>query len=145
MGKYKYKIKETSTTGGGIGAASFTPGTGAQYATPKAFSKKGKYSDGGMYTKKFGYKLVPNKIKNSGVEVKQLFNEAQSSNEFQQERINAFDIIEKEINSIYIMLSNSKNETVQYYNDNPSSYSVIIPTDLILDYIKDIKNLLTNP
>ena len=32
-------IDEMSTTGGGIGAASFTPGTGAQYATPFAFKK----------------------------------------------------------------------------------------------------------
>ena len=40
------------------------------------------------------------------------------------------------------MLSNAKNETIEYYNGNPSSYSVVKPTDLILDYIKDIKNLL---
>ena len=46
------------------------------------------------------------------------------------------------MNDIYKMLSNAKNETSDYYNDNPSSYSVIKPTDLILDYIKDIKDLL---
>ena len=40
------------------------------------------------------------------------------------------------------MLSNAKNETAQYYTDNPSSYSVVKPTDLVLDYIKDIKDLL---
>mgnify|MGYP003670263308 len=40
------------------------------------------------------------------------------------------------------MLSNAKNETVEYYNDNESSYSVVKPTDLVLDYIKDIKDLL---
>jgi len=40
------------------------------------------------------------------------------------------------------MLSNAKNETVEYYNDNESSYAVVKPTDLVLDYIKDIKDLL---
>jgi hypothetical protein len=40
------------------------------------------------------------------------------------------------------MLSNAKNETADYYSEKPSSYSVVKPTDLILDYIKDIKDLL---
>ena len=94
-----------------------------------------------MYTKKFGYKLVPKKIKGSGLEVKDLF-EAESPDSFQKGRIAAFDQIENELNDIYKMLSNAKNETAQYYTDNPSSYAVIKPTDLVLDYIKDIKDLL---
>ena len=94
-----------------------------------------------VYTKEFGYKLVPKKIKGSGLEVKQLF-EAEGAEEFQGKRIEAFDRIEQEMNDIYKMLSNAKNETSEYYNDNPSSYSVLKPTDLVLDYIKDIKDLL---
>ena len=35
-------LKEMSTTGGGSGAASFSPGTGMQYATKYAFKKKRK-------------------------------------------------------------------------------------------------------
>jgi len=93
------------------------------------------------YVKEFGYKLVPKKIKGSGLEVKQLF-EAEGVGEFQEKRIQAFDRIEQELNDIYKMLSNAKNETNEYYNDNPSSYSVLKPTDLVLDYIKDIKDLL---
>lgn len=171
----KQQLEELSTTGGGAGAASFSPGTGAQYATPFAFNKnkKAKGTDKDILTKKFGYKLaegkganlgpgpsaskegvkdnyyvkafgyklVPKKIKNSGLEVKQLF-EAESSSDFQKKRIAAFDTVEQELNAVYKMLSNAKNETVQYYNDNPSSYAVVKPTDLIMDYIKDIKDLL---
>ena len=137
----KNTLEEISSTGGGAGAATFTPGTGAQYATPYAFGKKGDAKKGGMYTKKFGYKLVPKKIKGSGLEVKDLF-EAESPDSFQKGRIAAFDQIESELNDIYKMLSNAKNETAQYYTDNPSSYAVIKPTDLVLDYIKDIKDLL---
>jgi len=173
----KQQLEELSTTGGGAGAASFSPGTGAQYATPFAFNKnkKAKGTDKDILTKKFGYKLaegkganlgpgpsaskegvkdnayvkqfgyklVPKKIKNSGLEVKQLF-EAESSSDFQKKRIAAFDVVEQELNAVYKMLSNAKNETVQYYNDNPSSYAVVKPTDLIMDYIKDIKDLLSD-
>jgi len=193
------ELDEMSTTGGGDGSATFTPGTGMQYATPYAFKKakkekkneaelskaekrklkdmskslkkssKGhagqakyidklvkeniganlgpgpKASENGVkdnaYVKQFGYKLVPKKIKGSGLEVKQLF-EADDSDSFQQERINAFDRIEQEMNDIYKMLSNAKNETSLYYTENPGSFSVLKPTDLVLDYIKDIKDLL---
>jgi len=93
----------------------------------------------------YGYKLVPkNKAgnyvqKGSKLDVKQLF---EDQKDFQLKRVAAFDAIEQEMNDIYKMLSNAKNETSEYYNDNPSSYTVIKPTDLVLDYIKDIKDLL---
>ena len=155
------ELDEMSTTGGGAGSASFTGGTGMQYATPYAFKKKKKKktnegigadlgpgpkaSEDGVkdnaYIKQFKYSLVPKKIKGSGLEVKQLF-EADDVKSFQQERIAAFDVIEQQLNDIYKMLSNAKNETGDYYTENPSSFSVIKPTDLVLDYIKDIKDLL---
>ena len=157
------ELDEMSTTGGGAGSASFTPGTGMQYATPYAFKKVKKQklpeskdpgkdlgpgpkaSEDGVkdnaYVKQFGYKLVPKKIKGSGLEVKQLF-EKEDAGDFQNRRIQAFDRIEQEMNDIYKMLSNAKNETSDYYNENPGSYSVVKPTDLVLDYIKDIKDLL---
>jgi len=93
------EIEEMSTTGGGAGSASFTGGTGMQYATPYAFKKKKKKlkkegvgatlgpgpkatEDGvkdNAYVKQFKYKLVPkNKQgtyvqKGSGLEVNKLF------------------------------------------------------------------------
>ena len=154
------ELDEMSTTGGGAGSASFTGGTGMQYETPYAFKKKKKKTNEGIgadlgpgpkasedgvkdnaYIKQFKYSLVPKKIKGSGLEVKQLF-EADDVKSFQQERIAAFDVIEQQLNDIYKMLSNAKNETGDYYTENPSSFSVIKPTDLVLDYIKDIKDLL---
>jgi len=160
---YFSSLKEMSTTGGGAGSASSTPGKGMQYATPYAFKKVKKQklpeskdpgkdlgpgpkaSEDGVkdnaYVKQFGYKLVPKKIKGSGLEVKQLF-EKEDAGDFQNRRIQAFDRIEQEMNDIYKMLSNAKNETSDYYNENPGSYSVVKPTDLVLDYIKDIKDLL---
>ena len=35
-----------------------------------------------------------------------------------------------------------KNKTVEYYSSNPGSYAIVNSTDLILEYIKDIKTLL---
>ena len=144
-------LDEMSTTGGGN--ASFTPGTGMTYATPYAFRRPKKKQkaipesklDENLDLSSYGYKLVPkNKAgnyvqKGSKLDVKQLF---EDQKEFQANRVAAFDAIEQEMNDIYKMLSNAKNETSEYYNDNPSSYTVIKPTDLVLDYIKDIKNLL---
>jgi hypothetical protein len=163
VGVSEADLDEMSTTGGGAGAASFTGGTGMQYATPYAFKKTKKQklpesnnpgrdlgpgpkaSEDGVkdntYVKQFGYKLVPKKIKGSGLEVKQLFEDSDVKS-FQQERISSFDVIEQQLNDIYKMLSNAKNETSDYYTQNPSSFNVIKPTDLVLDYIKDIKDLL---
>ena len=62
---------------------------------------------------------------------------------FQQGRIDAFDEIENELKSLIKPLRQAKIETVKYYRqDEPKSYSVVYGTDLIKDYIKDIKTLL---
>ena len=168
-------LDEISTTGGGAGAASFSPGTGAQYATPFAFRKKGQKAndkaykkigykavkedvgadlgpgpkagpDGvtdNTYVKQFAYKLVPKKIKGSGMIVKQLFEkEEEEKKNFQLKRIEAFDGVEEKLNNIYTMISNAKNETVKYYKDNPDSFKVVKPTDLVMDYLTDIEKLL---
>ena len=145
-------IEENTTTGGGAGSASFTPGSGMTYATPYAFRRPKKKQKPipenlkeGIDLNSYGYSLVPkNKAgnyvqKGSKLDVKQLF---EDQKDFQLKRVAAFDVIEQELNDIYKMLSNAKNETSEYYNDNPSSYTVIKPTDLVLDYIKDIKDLL---
>ena len=124
-------IKETKNPGATLG-----PG-------PKA-SEDGVRDN--YYVKGFKYKLVPkNKNgtyvqKGSGLEVKNLFEG--TTDEFQQERIGAFDDIEQELNHIYKMISNAKNETAEYYKENPGSYNVVKPTDLVIDYLTDIKKLL---
>ena len=67
----KSKIKEISATS--QGGASFSPGEGAQYATPFAFRKK-KIAKGAadIYYYKLGFKPVP-KIKPKSYDIKKLF------------------------------------------------------------------------
>ena len=131
---YRARGRTSGTIDEGVGA-SLGPG-------PKA-EKDGVNKN--SYVTQYGYKLVPkNKDgnyvqKGSKLDVVNLFEDVKA---YQRERIGAFDSIEQELNDIYKMLSNAKNETSDYYNDNPSSYSVVKPTDLVLDYIKDIKDLL---
>ena len=136
----KYKnLKEISATA--QGGATFTSGEGAQYATPRAFSKNSKSKkDKNIYYYKMGYKNVPKKIKGSGLEVKKLYEG--EFNEFQKGRIDIFEKIENELNDLPPLISNAKNKTVEYYSSNPGSYAIVNSTDLILEYIKDIKTLL---
>jgi len=61
---------------------------------------------------------------------------------FQEKRIAAFQEIEKRLNALYPKLDKAKDETIAYYQEKPESYSVVKPTDLVLDYIKDIEDLL---
>jgi hypothetical protein len=71
----KKVLKEMSATGTG---ASFTPGSGANYAVPFAFNpnKKAKGTAHNYYTKKLGFKLVdPEKLHKQakGIDTKQLW------------------------------------------------------------------------
>ncbi len=61
---------------------------------------------------------------------------------FQKERIAAFDDIEKRLNDLYPLVSNAKNETAEYYSENPGSYDILKSTEMILSYLKDIDKLL---
>lgn len=62
--------------------------------------------------------------------------------QFQEKRISAFQEIEKRLNALYPKIDKAKDETIAYYQEKPEAYSVVYPTDLILDYIKDIEKLL---
>jgi len=122
------QLDEISITGG---TSSTTPGTGMNYSTPKAFKPK------------LGYKLVKKKLKNPRLEERRkIFEEEDSMQEFQRKRIEVFSDIEQEINAIQKNLANAKNETIKYYQSHPGSYDVFKPTDLILDYLKDLRTLL---
>ena len=151
------KLAEMSATG--MGGASFSPGEGMNYATPKAFKKTKNLKEGpgatlGMgpsagpegvkdnaYVKQFKYKLVPKKIKGSGLEVKQLWEDEKTDVErFQEERINEFDQIQDELNTL---ISNAKNQTIEYYKANPGKFSIYKPTSMALEYIKKAQKLLS--
>lgn len=61
---------------------------------------------------------------------------------FHEERIMAFDALESRLEDIKKILRQAKIETIKYYRENPKSYAVVKPTDLVGDFIKDIETLL---
>jgi len=61
---------------------------------------------------------------------------------FHEERIMVFDSLEARLENIKKLLRQGKIETVAYYRENPTSYTVVKGTDLINDYINDIEILL---
>lgn len=132
------KLKEMSATN--QGGASFSAGSGETYATPFAFSKSSKPP---KYYYKLGYKPVPNKVKGSSLQVKQLWEEEKEKTDvkkFQEARLNEFDEIQNELNSL---ISNAKNQTIEYYTANPGQFSIYKPTSMALEYIKKAKELLS--
>lgn len=132
------KLKEISATN--QGGSSFSAGSGETYATPFAFSKTSKPP---KYYYKLGYKPVSNKIKGSGLQVKQLWEEEKEKTDvkkFQEARLNEFDEIQNELNSL---ISNAKNQTIEYYTANPGQFSIYKPTSMALEYIKKAKELLS--
>jgi hypothetical protein len=63
-------------------------------------------------------------------------------NQFQTNRITTFDTLESRLEDIKKLIRLGKIETIKYYRDNPTSYSVVIGTDLIGSYLDDIEDLL---
>jgi hypothetical protein len=148
------KLKEMNATGNGGATASGGPGEG--YTPKNAFKKvnEGPGADLGpgpkagpegvkdnAYVKQFKYKLVPKNPKPKSFDIKQLWEDEQTDVEkFQEERINEFDQIQKELNSL---ISNAKNQTIEYYKANPGKFDIYKPTSMALEYIKKAQKLLS--
>lgn len=161
MSKYKYKLKKdkeleeiSATQAGGSG---FTAGKGETYATPYAYTKKGKKTNKATkYAYKLGYKpapSIPNR-KSKAIDYKKVMEgdntynrkiaEAENDVEvFQQKRINDFVELQERLKVINKKLAQAKLATDKYYRENPKSYAVVYGTDLINDYFNDIDTLLT--
>ena len=156
------KLKEISTTGAGAGAGHFTPGEGAQYATPFAFNpdKKAKGAEN-IYYYKLGWKDVPVKKLHKqakGIEHKDLWKkkleetEATDSyinslnltdpalSQFIEKRVSDFDKIEDKLNTLLPLLKQAKTKTMEYYKNSPD-FKIQYGTDLAVDYLDDIIKL----
>jgi hypothetical protein len=137
------KLKEMNATEDG--GASFKAGSGENYATPKSFNKdKNAKGAKNIYYYKLGFKNVPN-IKPKSFDKKQLWEDEvlNEMNEFQKKRLAGLDEIEKLMNEITPLVSNAKNETIELYSGNAGSFDITQPIEMVLSYLKEIKELLT--
>ena len=64
------------------------------------------------------------------------------ASEYQKKRIDAFDTIEDRLDNIKKQLRQGKIETIKVYREQPDTFAVVKPTDLIMDYLTDIEKLL---
>jgi hypothetical protein len=137
------KLKEMSATN--MGGATFNAGQGEGYATPAAFaSKTNSKGTKNIYYYKLGFKPVPN-IKPKSYDKKQLWEDEvlNEMNEFQKRRLAGLDEIEKLMNEITPLISNAKNETIELYSGNAGSFDITQPIEMVLNYLKEVKQLLT--
>ena len=152
------KLKEMSSTQAG-GATSIS-GPGEAYGAKKTFKKvtEGPGATLGMgpsagpegvkdnaYVKQFKYKLVPKNPKPKSFDIKKLWEDdtLNEMNDVQKRRIASLDEIEKLMNEIQPLVSNAKNETVELYGGNAGSYDINKPIEIVLSYLKEIKQLLS--
>jgi hypothetical protein len=137
------KLKEMSATN--AGGASFSAGQGEGYATPAAFaSKTNSKGTKNIYYYKLGFKPVPN-IKPKSYDKKKLWEDEMLTelNDFQKKRLAGLDEIEKLMNEISPLVSNAKNETIEFYSGDVGSYDITQPIEIVLNYLKEVKQLLT--
>jgi len=154
------KIKEMSTTGG---SASFTPGVGANYATPAAFNpnKKAKGAQN-IYYYKLGFKPVNTPAlhkKAKGIDHKDLWKSKLNEDKFDLEtyinslgikneklkkfisnRILGFDNIENKINELVPLIKSAKQQTINFYEKN-KEFQILFGTDIAESYLDDLITL----
>jgi len=131
------KLKEMSATN--IGGATATSGEGIGIATKPAFNK-----NKDIYYYKLGFKPVSN-IKPKSYDIKKLWEEEKEktgADKFQDDRVKEFDQIESLLKQLSPLISNAKNETIEYYAANPGSYDIYKPSSMILAYIQKAVDLL---
>ena len=147
----KNKLDEMSTIASDSGFTS--GGEGENYATPFAFSKtkstKGNY---GAYTQagykkvnEFKYKLAKTQLKEADTNVEQYLQDLNVVNpdnkKFIASRLMGFDEVETKLNQLLPLLQQAKHETMDYYRQNPESFSIVYGTDLANDYLNDLIEL----
>jgi hypothetical protein len=154
------KIKEMSVTGG---TASFTPGEGANYATPNAFNpnKKAKGAQN-IYYYKLGFKPVNAPAlhkKAKGIDHKDLWKKKLTEEKFDLDtylnslniqdeklkrfisnRVLGFDTIGNKLNELIPLIRSAKQKTINQYQQSPE-FQVLYGTDIAESYLDDLITL----
>jgi hypothetical protein len=153
------RLKEISATGTG---ASFTPGTGANYATPTAFNPN-KKADGTAhnYYYKLGFKPVNKKALNKaakGIDVKQLWEEQtafdiesyiatlptddEEVKKYIAGRLGDYNALSDKLKQLITLIGDAKKDTINSYRENPQ-FKAVYGTDLANSLLDDVIDLFT--
>jgi hypothetical protein len=97
------------------------------------------------YVTDFKYKLVKNPLKEEDTNVEQYLQDLNIVNpdnkKFIASRLMGFDEVETKLNQLLPLLQQAKHETMDYYRQNPESFSIVYGTDLANDYLNDLIEL----
>jgi hypothetical protein len=150
-GLIKKRLEEESATGTG---ASFTAGTGENYATPVAGKAKNYYY-------KLGYKPVNKKALNKaakGIEVKQLWEEQaafdiesyiatlptddEEIKKYIAGRLGDYNALSDKLKQLITLIGDAKKDTINSYRENPQ-FKAVYGTDLANSLLDDVIDLFT--
>jgi hypothetical protein len=147
----KKRLEEESATGTG---ASFTAGTGENYATPVAGKAKNYYY-------KLGFKPVNKKTLNKaakGIEVKQLWEEQtafdiesyiatlptddEEVKKYIAGRLGDYNALSDKLKQLITLIGDAKKDTINSYRENPQ-FKAVYGTDLANSLLDDVIELFT--
>ena len=131
-------------------------GPGATFGPGPSAGKEG--VDDNVYVKKFKYKIVgkagaekaakglpAESLNEANTDVESYLQDLNISDpdkrKFIAGRILGFDELETKLNELLPLLQQAKHETMDYYRQNPESFTVVYGTDLANDYVNDLIEL----
>ena len=144
-----FAFGRTKSTKGNYGAYTqagykkVTEGPGATFGPGPKAGPEGVTKN--KYVTDFKYKLVKNPLKEADTNVEQYLQDLSVVNpdnkKFIASRLMGFDEVETKLNQLLPLLQQAKHETMDYYRQNPESFSIVYGTDLANDYLNDLIEL----
>jgi hypothetical protein len=133
-----------------------TEGPGATFGPGPSAGSEGVADN--MYVKKFKYKIVgkagaekaakglpAESLNEANTDVESYLDDLNITDvdrkKFIAGRILGFDELERKLNELLPLLQQAKHETMDYYRQNPESFTVVYGTDLANDYVNDLIEL----
>ena len=138
-------VNEESTIASDSGFTSNGMGENHNGKSPRK-STYGAYTQAGFKrVNEFKYRLSKKPLKEADTNVEEYLNDLNISNPDNKKwiasRLLGFDILETKLNELLPLLQQSKHETMDYYRQNPESFTVVYGTDLANDYLNDLIEL----
>lgn len=98
-----------------------------------------------VYVKKFKYKLVNKKLNEANTNVEEYITGLGITNpdnkKFITSRILGFDKLETKLNELIPLLQQAKHQTLDFYRQDPNSFTVLYGTDIANEYLNDLLEL----
>lgn len=138
-------VNEDSTISSSSGFTSGGTGENHNGPSPRK-STYGAYTQAGFKkVNEFKYKLAKTPLKEEDTNVEQYLQDLNIQNpdnkQFIASRLMGFDEVERKLNQLLPLLQQAKHETMDYYRQNPESFSIVYGTDLANDYLNDLIEL----